>query len=685
MSTQKKQSSLFIYLLFLTLFFIFLEFSLILQYSQVYFNDFSYITDRLKMPTSVYLAVSFFVLVQIAIYLLFTFIVWALARLIAIALHFSWKKTEKLGFSLWVFCIITVLLANQCLAPNSKLGILTEFIIPQKIAVVLLDVALVILLVAIAIAARGLFAISSRKMKSLASILLLALISIGYYSFHFLNKSVIDAATQNQPNIILIGIDSLRPDFLGFFGYEKQSPHMDEFLNHASVFSDSLTPLARTFPAWVSILTGQYPKHNGARTNLTNRNEINLQNTLPAILRQQGYETIFATDETRFSNITSDFGFDSVITPPLGINDFLIGTINDFPMSNILINTPLGKYLFPYSYGNRPVSATYDPNSFLHLLKPSLQQSRQKPVFLAVHLCLPHTPYYFGTEVAVDGPLAGYQASLRRVDQQFYDLLAMLKENNLLEHSIVVLLSDHGEAIELPGDRVTEKELFVAGDTNKNHSIPHFYPPSSDDESLNKSVGHGTDVLGLTQYHNVLAFRLYGLEKNNEAIVSGLVSLLDIKPTLLDLTHQTQHEKFDGSSLAQFILGKETAVPTRQDFFTESDFSPEAIRSVHPETREVLFQGIEYFEIDQKTSLLTVRKSMENLINSSKQYADFYDNWVLALYPQSKTLMMPILVNLKTGQWTNDLSTSFAKTSPAQHMLAELKRFYGDDITQIQN
>jgi hypothetical protein len=71
---------------------------------------------------------------------------------------------------------------------------------------------------------------------------------------------------------------------------------------------------------------------------------------------------------------------------------------------------------------------------------------------------------------------------------------------------------------------------------------------------------------------------------------------------------------------------------------------------------------------------------MGQLIISSKQYADIYGSWILALYPQGPHTMMPILVNLVTGQWTNDLRTPFALKSPASHMLQALKTFYGDEI-----
>src|SRR3989338_2547958 len=186
------------------------------------------------------------------------------------------------------------------------------------------------------------------------------IILLGFIMHH--KTAMADAATPEKPNIILIGIDSLRPDFLGFFGYAQISPHIDQFLDHATVFSESLTPLARTFPSWVSMLTGVYPKLNTIRTNLGDQSHLQFNTTLPAILRQHGYKTIFATDETRFSNIDQRYCFDETVTPPIGFNDFLLGTLNDFPLSNLVVNTTLGKYLFPHTYANRAVFETYEPN-----------------------------------------------------------------------------------------------------------------------------------------------------------------------------------------------------------------------------------------------------------------------------------------------------------------------------------
>jgi arylsulfatase A-like enzyme len=535
------------------------------------------------------------------------------------------------------------------------------------------------------VAAFGLVLLLLRRIKLTLSLLGVGLLAtVGFGSFN--TEPVSDASTQGKPNIIIIGIDALRPDILGFFGAPKRTPHLDDLFENASVFSESITPIARTFPAWMSILTGVYPKKSNVRYDLEGEQDIHfdLTQTLPAILQREGYETIFSSDETRFSNIDEVYGFDRVITPPVGFNDFLVGTLNDFPMSNLIVNSQLGEFLFPYSYSNRPVFTTYDPDTYIAFLKSQLKSPRKKPLFLAVHFCLPHAPYFWGKNPAYRQSIHNYQAAVKRVDQQFNDFLSLLKQDKLLEHTILVVLSDHGEALELRGDRATDPDFFIPGKANTKKVIPRFYPPSWDKELVNQSAGHGTDILSMTQYHNVLAFRFFGLNGQVPAVIPGRVSLMDIKPTILSVLN-VKYSNLSGKSLVDFLSGKKKNVPSSNDFFTESDFSPQSVRSVHPETRKVLFEGIDLFEIDPKTARLSVKKSMGDLIVSSKQFADFNGPWVLALYPQNKQRMMPILLNLETGFWTNDLSTDFAKHSPANHMLRSMKNFFGNDLTQIVN
>jgi arylsulfatase A-like enzyme len=677
--SNDKKSGLLSYLFLLTAFFIFLEISLFVQSSDIYLGDYKLVAAHLKVPGNVIPGILYFFFVQIVLHCSYTLVIWMLARVVGYTLQCSWKTTGKIGFGLWFVGIICILLANQHYLPNSKFSHLTGVLVGRTLGEILLWITASTLLIATLIAVWGLIVNFPRVMLGTLGTACLTAVIFSLWPM----QVVQDAATADKPNIIFIGIDSLRPDFLGYYGYEKQTPHLDSFLNQSTVFAEAFTPLARTFPAWMSILTGQYPKRSGVRFNLPTVTEMSWDDNLPNMLRRAGYKTVFSTDETRFSNIDRSYGFDKTLTPPIGFNDFLLGNLNDFPLANLFVNTPLGKYLFPYSYGNRPVSITYNPNSFLDFVRPELMKSRTKPLFLAIHFCLPHFPYFWGMDSADDKSIHNYQAAVKRVDQQFQDFMQLLKDNNVLNHAIIVVLSDHGEAIELPGDRVTEKNLFIAGVNNKNNNIPHFYPPSFDFETVNQSAGHGTDVLGLTQYHIVLAFRTFGLHPNQLGDVTERVSLLDIKPTILDFLHLADKSKTDGSSLKDKILHRSSQPSIPKHFFYESDFSPQAVRSVHPETRKLLFAGIEYFQIDQVTGRIAVKKSMEKLIISSKQFADLYGEWVLALYPQSQTKMMPILVNLTSGKWTNDLNTPFAEMSPAKEMLTALRDFYGADITNI--
>ncbi|MCD6038828.1 MAG: hypothetical protein K0S27_228 [Gammaproteobacteria bacterium] len=673
--SQQKRAWLFIYLFALTSFFLLLEISFFIQASNSYLDVFKEIAYHLKIPTQIFPGVAYFLAMQLLIHIAYVFFIAYLAIFISFALDCTQAQVERLGLTLGIMGLFLILLANHHFYPDSKFSILISDLVPDVIQTLCFIILLMVFSLALVLALYGLY--KSNKTFCIIGVFLISAFTVWYSHFP---TARISAATASKPNIIIIGVDAVRPDFLGYFGGGKHTPHLDNFLNQAAVFSESLTPLARTYPAWVSILTGQYPKKNGVRFDLTDQMHFDLYQTLPAILQRQGYHTVYATDETRFSNIDQRFGFDHLVTPPIGFNDFLLGSLNDFPFSNLLVNTFLGRYLFPYSYGNRPAYITYEPATFLNLLKPALIESHTQPLFLAIHFCLTHYPYLWAGRPTNGSSLHNYQQAIHRADQQVEDLLKLLKKNRLLEHSIVILLSDHGEALELKGDRVTEPDLFIS---KMGKPLPRFYPQSESKEEVNQSAGHGTDVLGLTQYHTLLAFRFFNGKKQTARLISGRVSLLDIKPTLLNLLH-VPDKNSEGQSLLDAISGKKLTVPRHVDFFTETDFTPEAIRSVNPETRKVLFEGIEYIQINPKTTRLSIRPSMMKWILSSKQYADFYGDWVLALYPQTLQWMMPVLVNLETGIWTTDLHTDFAKHAPLHHMLQALKHFYGKDITRIE-
>lgn len=652
------------------------ELSFLIRANEAYFGNFKLVANHLSIPIKVLPGILGFITAQLLIHFCWMMLVFVCVMGVVKALRLSARGECISTIVIWFFSLFFILLSNQIFFPNSMFS---NFFIHQHYPFILhalFSFALGISTVLIVTAISGwLQFFPDKHLVGVLVIVLSISLVAGLFYFVRLPKKIDDAGTIARPNIILIGVDSLRPDYLGFYGARLHTSHLDDFLNESIAFTDALTPLARTWPSWMAILTGQFPETTQARTNLLNPALLTVKSILPQQLKQLGYQTIFATDESRFSNIDQSDGFDEIISPKMGFNDFLLGTLNDFPLSNLLVNSSIGRYLFPWSFANRAAFVTYNPSSFLKRISSTLPHSRTAPLFFAVHFCLPHYPYLWSS--ALNGKkisVKDYQAAVERIDQQFENFMQLLKQNQLLEHSLVILLSDHGEALELPGDRITDANFYVS--SVKEKTIPRFYPPSADHETVNRSGGHGTDVLGFVQYHTVLGVRGYGLSDIvHHQVVMNRVSLLDIKPTILDYL-KISNVHADGISLLPQLVGKKIVSTIPRDFYIESDFSPEAIHSVHPETRKVLFEGVKFFKIDPLSTRIQVRDSMLQMILSSKQYADYRGQWVLASYPEAAHQKIFVLVNLATGEWTTDLNTSFALHSPAQSMLQSLNSHF---------
>jgi hypothetical protein len=75
---------------------------------------------------------------------------------------------------------------------------------------------------------------------------------------------------------------------------------------------------------------------------------------------------VYGIDERRFNNIDTRFGFDALVGPKTGALDFTIQTFNDTPLTNFLLQTPLGHWLLPLSYINVASVNNYDAQGFVN-------------------------------------------------------------------------------------------------------------------------------------------------------------------------------------------------------------------------------------------------------------------------------------------------------------------------------
>ncbi len=350
-----------------------------------------------------------FIIIQAMAYGFLILWVWFTAQSIGELWQFSSGKIYCLGIFIWLLTAVSVFLLNNYFYPHSFFATLS-FTSLFLIKVILLILATFTLL--------AYYHAFTRKRRLRISILLLAVIGIFLLAEFYPRTPTTSYTPLTQPNIIIIGLDSVRPDFVGYFSPDHLhlTPHLNDILHSAAVFTEAYTPLARTFPSWVSILTGKYPKHNDARTNLADTDQILKNVTLAEKLRAAGYQTIYATDEKRFSNVTEQFGFDQVLGPNMGVNDFVLGGLSDFPLTNLLVNTSLGHVLFPFNFANRAAAITYEPQAFLQLIQQGLARRTNQPLFLAIHLCLSHWPYTWANS---SNQMVCFQKNMQKVSSSW--------------------------------------------------------------------------------------------------------------------------------------------------------------------------------------------------------------------------------------------------------------------------
>ena len=117
----------------------------------------------------------------------------------------------------------------------------------------------------------------------------------------------------SQPNILLISIDTLRPDHLSAYGYSRDtSPVLQKLAREGVLFREAYSHSTWTLPAHASILTGLNPLAHGVLTR-----EDRLQGyheTLAERLNEEGYETVAWVGTKRWGFVGADYGFASGFT-----------------------------------------------------------------------------------------------------------------------------------------------------------------------------------------------------------------------------------------------------------------------------------------------------------------------------------------------------------------------------------
>lgn len=629
----------------------------------------------------------YFLFAQILLYVIYVLLTGSVGILAARLFRLSDKAIMFCAFIVWLLASVALFLANQLFFHWSLFAVLPNT--PLAISVIkisLTTLTVILSLFALFAIARLVEMIIKKMIKPIVvgiiGLFVIATPVIIAAKNHIQNHNN-DVVTQQKPNIIIIGIDSLRPDFTSMehpymTGAPNVMPNVDKYLQQAAVFEHAYTPLARTFPAWMSILTGEESKINGVRVEVPLMSTVKSDHTLAKDLRAAGYETVFSTDDLNFNHVTTNLGFDKVIAPETGFDNFILGAFNDFPLSNLVMNSTIGRILFPYNYSSRAADITYYPNTFLSYVNDELYNVPQRPLFFAIHLTLPHWPFIFANSTiptSDDSTIRAqqfYMYGAMAADQQFQQLLGILQQHHLLNNTLVFLISDHGQGLGYPNERVTGVKGYIPGSDKLSNADFNFF--------TEPSFGHGTDILNLTQYHVVFAVRGFGLAtKIYPGKINQVGSLLDIKPTILSFLNLPL-DNSRGISLLPWVTQPNNTSIVQRDLIAETGFTLPGILVANPSIQKTLEEGLSYFKIDPKSGDVYIRPEIQNLLIIGKQRAIFNYPWQVSCYPVNNKTWLVTVANMNTLQWTTDINSPLAQQANAKELLAKLRAFYGSEF-----
>lgn len=314
-------------------------------------------------------------------------------------------------------------------------------------------------------------------------------------------------------NVLLITIDTQRPDRLSCYGYKKHTtPAFDRLAQEGVRFANAFCDVTWTTPSMSSVMTGTYPTRHGLRSTYQRLAAENI--TLAEVLRSQGYATaaivgsfpvaaMFGLDQG-FDHYDDRFSAPIVIgapTQPAKVESRFHENIDD---------QRLFQMLKARADAYRPDAEVSDTAiAWLETARP-----KGKPFFLWVHYFGPHElqDLRLSLEEQYRQIIDAYDGQVRETDRQLGRLLSVLDQLGLTANTLTILHADHGQSL---GE--------------------HLY------------VGHGRNLYDPTLRIPLLV-RLPGVVPQGR-VVQALARNIDIFPTVLDLTGIRISHAIDGETL----------------------------------------------------------------------------------------------------------------------------------------
>ena len=214
-----------------------------------------------------------------------------------------------------------------------------------------------------------------------------------------------------RPSVLLITVDTLRPDALGWVGGRNSTPNLDRLAAAGRAFPGAVSPAPLTLPTHASILTGLLPRNHGLRDN--GQVFASSARTLAERFREQGYATAaFVSGFPLARQFGLDRGFD----------------LYDDEMTHGV-----------EGYVERRAAETSKAAA-------AWLGKATRPWFIWVHYYDPHDPYDPPRTFWQPGPRGAYDGEVAYTDHAIGALLAAA-DRAAGEDLLTVATSDHGEAL----------------------------------------------------------------------------------------------------------------------------------------------------------------------------------------------------------------------------------------------
>ncbi|HRX84853.1 MAG TPA: sulfatase-like hydrolase/transferase [Phycisphaerae bacterium] len=243
------------------------------------------------------------------------------------------------------------------------------------------------------------------------------------------DHDTVPAGSARDFNVLLVTLDTTRPDRIGCYGYAAaQTPNLDALAAHGVLFEDAVTCATSTLPAHATIHTGLSPLHHGAHENGRSRLAAD-HTTLAERLRQAGYATAaFVSCFVLDARFGLDQGFDTY--------EFKVGVgLRGEPASLV--------------HERRADDTTRSASAWL---KHQTTAQPDRPFFLWVHYFDPHYTYASPLDQLPQFENRPYDAEIAFVDLELGRLLDAVRDSSDLERTLIVVASDHGEGLGQHGE-----------------------------------------------------------------------------------------------------------------------------------------------------------------------------------------------------------------------------------------